>query len=162
MARKSTNMPNFKSEAEEADWYATPAGRRQGIREFERAIKNGTLVVSGPSNIPRTDPKLLAELLARAKENSTQAISLRVSIADIEAAKRIARRQGIGYQTVLKQAIRNGLVDAPNNKTITIPKFKTEAQEAAWWDAHPEIAAKLMARAVKSGAARRGLRPKSA
>jgi predicted DNA binding CopG/RHH family protein len=30
-------------------------------------------------------------------------------VADIEAAKRIAAKRGIGYQTVLKQAIREGL-----------------------------------------------------
>jgi hypothetical protein len=109
MARKSTKMPNFKSEAEEADWYATPAGRRQGRLEFERALKNGTIIYSDGSRIPPTDPKILAELLARAKENATQAISLRVPIADIEAAKKIAAKKGVGYQTVLKQAIRDGL-----------------------------------------------------
>jgi ABC-type branched-subunit amino acid transport system substrate-binding protein len=110
MRRKSTEMPAFKSEAEEADWYATPAGRRQTQREFERAIKEGTLMVNPQGlNIPRTDPKILSELLARAKEKATQAISLRVSVADIEAAKKIAANRGVGYQTVLKQAIRDGL-----------------------------------------------------
>ena len=113
MPRKSTETPHFKSAADEADWYATPEGRRQTQREFERAMKDGTLVVNPKGlNIPRTDPKVLAELLARAKENATQAISLRVPLADIEAAKRIAARRGIGYQTVLKQAIRNGLKKA--------------------------------------------------
>jgi len=38
---------------------------------------------------------------------------------------------------------------------ITIPKFKTEAEEAAWWDSHPETATEIMKRALKSGAARR-------
>jgi hypothetical protein len=109
MPRKSDKMPNFKTEAEEAAWYATPGGRRQTQREFERALKDGTVIVSDGSNIPRTDPKILAELVARAKENTTQAISLRVPIADIEAAKKIAARKGVGYQTVLKQAIRDGL-----------------------------------------------------
>lgn len=41
------------------------------------------------------------------------------------------------------------------NDQITIPKFKTEAEEAAWWDAHPETATAIMKRALKSGAARR-------
>ena len=110
MPRKSTEIPNFKSEAEEAGWYATPAGRRQTQREFERAIKDGTLIVNPKGlNIPRTDPKILAELLAHAKARATQSISLRVPVADIEAAKKIAARRGIGYQTVLKQAIRDGL-----------------------------------------------------
>jgi predicted DNA binding CopG/RHH family protein len=38
---------------------------------------------------------------------------------------------------------------------ITIPKFKTEAEEAAWWDSHPETAAEIMEQALKSGSARR-------
>lgn len=38
---------------------------------------------------------------------------------------------------------------------ITIPKFKTEAEEAAWWDSHPETAAEIMEQALKSGTARR-------
>jgi predicted DNA binding CopG/RHH family protein len=38
---------------------------------------------------------------------------------------------------------------------ITIPKFKSEAEEAAWWDSHPETAAEIMEQALKSGAARR-------
>ncbi len=40
-------------------------------------------------------------------------------------------------------------------KEIKIPKFKTEEQEADWWDAHPEVATRIMARAVKSGTAKR-------
>jgi len=106
-------MPDFKSEAQEADWYATPAGRRYTQREFERAVKDGTLMVNPQGlNLPQTDPALLGELLARAKEKATRAISLRVSVADIEAARRIAARSGVGYQTVLKQAIRDGLKKA--------------------------------------------------
>jgi ABC-type branched-subunit amino acid transport system substrate-binding protein len=109
MARKST-APKFKSESEEADWYATPAGRRQTEREFERAIEKCALLVNPKGlNISPTDPKVLDDLLRRAKEKATQAISLRVSVADIEAAKKIAAKRGVGYQTVLKQAIRDGL-----------------------------------------------------
>ena len=55
------------------------------------------------------DSRFQGELLARAKEKATQAISLRVPVADIEAAKKIAARRGVGYQTVLKHAIREGL-----------------------------------------------------
>jgi predicted DNA binding CopG/RHH family protein len=36
-----------------------------------------------------------------------------------------------------------------------IPKFKTETEEATWWDSHPEAATEIMKRALKSGAARR-------
>jgi predicted DNA binding CopG/RHH family protein len=40
-------------------------------------------------------------------------------------------------------------------KSITIPKFHTEAEEADWWDAHPEVATEIMRRAIKSGKAKR-------
>src|ERR1700722_5455647 len=38
---------------------------------------------------------------------------------------------------------------------ITIPKFKTEAEEAAWWNSNPDIATRIMKQALKSGTARR-------
>ena len=44
----------------------------------------------------------------------------------------------------------------PRKKT-TIPKFKGEAEEAAWWDSHPEVATGLLKKAVKEGSVRRGL-----
>lgn len=40
-------------------------------------------------------------------------------------------------------------------KQITIPKFRTEAEEAEWWDNHPDVATEIMKRAIKSGKARR-------
>jgi hypothetical protein len=42
----------------------------------------------------------------------------------------------------------------PKNQ-ITIPKFRTEGEEADWWDAHPGVASEIMRRAIKSGKARR-------
>jgi hypothetical protein len=107
MPRKSTPEP--KSESEEAAWYTTPAGRRQTQREFERAIRRGTALRSEGSKVPRTDARVLAELMELAKANATRAISIRLPIADIERAQKIAAKRGIGYQTVLKQAIRAGL-----------------------------------------------------
>ncbi len=47
--------------------------------------------------------------MQQAKENATRAISLRVPIADLERAKQIAEETGVGYQAVLKRAIREGL-----------------------------------------------------
>ena len=109
MARTSTDRPTFKSEAEEADWYATPRGRDQTRKEFERALRAGKVTRSVGANVHRTDAKLLAELMEQAKAKATKAISIRLSIADIELAKRIAASEGIGYQSVLKRAIRKGL-----------------------------------------------------
>jgi predicted DNA binding CopG/RHH family protein len=38
---------------------------------------------------------------------------------------------------------------------IAIPKFGAEAEEAEWWDSHPEAATQIMKRALESGKARR-------
>ncbi len=46
-------------------------------------------------------------------------------------------------------------------KPIAIPKFRTEAAEAEWWDSHPEVATEVMKRAIKSGKARRAVPLKS-
>jgi len=42
-------------------------------------------------------------------------------------------------------------------KQIRIPMFRSEAEEAAWWDSHPEVATEIMKRAIKSGKARRAV-----
>jgi len=112
MGRKSTDVPKFKSDREEAGWYATPQGHRETQREFARALKAGKLSRSEGLKVKRTDPKILEELMERAKENATRAISIRIPIMDLERAKRIAEETGAGYQTVLKQAIREGLKKA--------------------------------------------------
>ena len=44
-------------------------------------------------------------------------------------------------------------------KQITIPKFRTEAEEAEWWDTHPEMATQIIKRAIKSGKAKWRGRP---
>ncbi|MCX6630572.1 MAG: hypothetical protein NTW28_23400 [Candidatus Solibacter sp.] len=97
------------AKAEEADWYATPQGRLQTQREFARALKDGTLIRSTGSKIAKTAPNVLERLMEEAKQSATRSISIRVPIADLEQAQRIAQRTGVGYQTVLKQAIKDGL-----------------------------------------------------
>ena len=109
MPRKLTNIPPVRSEAEEGEWYVSPQGRRQTQREFARALKDGTLIRATGSKIAKTDPKVLEQLMEQAKQTATRAISIRVPIADLEQAQRIAAATGVGYQAVLKQAIRAGL-----------------------------------------------------
>jgi hypothetical protein len=112
MPRKSIDGRKLRSEAEEADWYAAPEGRRQTVREFARALRKGTLSRSAGLKITRTDSKILERLLEQAKERATRAISIRIPVADLDRAKRIANETGVGYQVVLKQAIRAGLKKA--------------------------------------------------
>jgi predicted DNA binding CopG/RHH family protein len=112
MAQRSSEVGKFKSEAQEADWYASPEGRRQTQREFSRALRDGTLRPSAGRKITKTDAKVLRQLVEQAKESASRAISIRIPVADLERAKRIAQETGVGYQTVLKQAIREGLKKA--------------------------------------------------
>jgi hypothetical protein len=109
MPRKSIRELRFKSDAEEAGWYATPEGRRQTQREFARALRRGTIARSAGLKAGKTDPRILERLMEQAKETATRSISIRIPIADLEHAWRIAEETGVGYQTVLKQAIRKGL-----------------------------------------------------
>ncbi len=109
MARKSAKSPGLKSEAEEAEWYETPQGREQTQREFEKALRAGKTRPARYAHIQRSDAALLLGLMEQAKAKATKAISIRLPFVDIELAKRIAAAEGIGYQVVLKQAIRKGL-----------------------------------------------------
>ncbi len=42
-----------------------------------------------------------------------------------------------------------------SGKKGLIPRFRSEKQEAEWWDAHPEVATRLLKRALKRGAVQR-------
>ena len=128
---KSFDKPDFKSEAEEADWWVSPAGKRYSAGKLKEAMRKGVIetesrdfkevkrlmkqdggravLVKNGLDIRPTDPAILAELVARVKAKQTLAISLRIPVLEVEAAKAIAAEAGIGYQTVLKEAISKGL-----------------------------------------------------
>jgi hypothetical protein len=110
MPRKS--KAELESMRAEAEWCTTPEGRRQTQREFGRALKRRTLLRSPGSPIPPTDSKVLAELVQKAKAKATKAMTIQLPVTDLAFAKQIAAQQGVGYQTVLKRAIREGLKDA--------------------------------------------------
>ena len=84
MPRKSTDVMKLKAKAGEVDWYATPAGHRQTEREFARVLKEGALIRSAGSEIAKSDPKVLEQLLDQARRNATRSISIRVPIADLK------------------------------------------------------------------------------
>lgn len=109
MRRKSTVRVDSQTKSGEDVWYTSVEGRRQTRREFEKALRSGTLIHSAGSPIQRTNPDLLMALLEQAKTRATRPVSLRLPVSDIERAKDIASRKGTGYQTVLKEAIRRGL-----------------------------------------------------
>lgn len=112
-------IPRFQSEAEEADWWASEAGQRFAERKHRENKKRGTIYAAeqtievleqskreGKTIRYVSDPVKLAALISREKAKAeTESIALRVPVADLAAAKRIAARSGIGYQTLLKAII---------------------------------------------------------
>lgn len=90
-------MPKFKSESEEADWWASTAGRAYVKRKSKEDLAKG---------IKRAGSSLVTHL--RKANRSTQ-IALRLPETDIEQARKIADRKGIGYQTLLKMLVHEGL-----------------------------------------------------
>ena len=74
MPRKSTKLNRSKAKTEEPDWYASPEGRRQTQREFERALKDGTLVRCIGSRIPQTSPDIIKTLVEQCYANATRPV----------------------------------------------------------------------------------------
>ncbi len=95
MAKKPVEMPKFKKESLEAVWWASAEGRSLTKRKSNEAVEKGSKL-SG------------SHLVARLKKSSTQ-IAIRLPGAAIDEARRIAGRKGIGYQTLLKMIVHEGL-----------------------------------------------------
>jgi predicted DNA binding CopG/RHH family protein len=83
--------PRFENESAEADWWAGEEGRAFLKRQ------------EPPSRKPKGSP-----LVARLGRTSVQ-IALRLPGPDLEKAREIAGRKGIGYQTLLKMIVHEGL-----------------------------------------------------
>lgn len=80
--------PDFKSREEEHAWYEANKDRLMDM-------------------VARYGKVAPARIVAR-----TQSLTLRIPVEDIERARQIAEKQSIGYQIVLKKAIREGLKKA--------------------------------------------------
>ena len=92
-----TSLPKFKSEGVEADWWASPSGRA-----FVKA-KSSEARIRG---MKMAESRLLSKLPAK----KTVQIALRMPESDLAQARKIAERKGIGYQTLLKMLVREGLI----------------------------------------------------
>jgi hypothetical protein len=97
MNTKTLAMPKFKNESEEADWWASPAGRDYVKRKSAEAQSKG-IGVTGSS------------LVAKLNRKSSVQIAIRLPEADIAQARKLAERKGLGYQTLLKMLVHEGLV----------------------------------------------------
>ena len=95
MTKANNLLPRFKSESEEVDWWASAPGRAFIKRKTRDTQANGQKLRG-------------SRLVAQLNKKSTQ-IALRIPQADIDAARKIAARKGIGYQTLLKMLVHEGL-----------------------------------------------------
>src|SRR5271169_5355893 len=89
-----TKVPKFKSEDEEATWWASAGGRQFLKQQSSRGTlqkRNGSTLVAGLSRM------------------SSVQIALRLPAPDVAKAREIAGRKGIGYQTLLKMLVHEGL-----------------------------------------------------
>lgn len=97
MTKILAEIPRFKSEDEEAEWWASPAGRAFAKHKSAEGLKSGKKVTG------------LALVAALNRKSSVQ-IAIRLPEPDLAEARKIAERKGVGYQTLLKMYVREGLL----------------------------------------------------
>jgi hypothetical protein len=97
MKKKPIVMPKFVSEAQEADWWASHEGR-----EFVKQQAAGTGKKKGGA--PRG-----SRLVGQLNKVASVQIALRLPEPDVAKARELAARKGIGYQTLLKMLVHEGL-----------------------------------------------------
>jgi predicted DNA binding CopG/RHH family protein len=91
--KKAVSIPKFGNEHQEADWWASREGRefvKQKSASTEKTSKGSALV-------------------NRLKKAGSVQIALRLASNDLTRARDIAARKGIGYQTLLKMLVHEGL-----------------------------------------------------
>ena len=95
MTRKP-NIPKFKSEAEEAEWW--DAHREETAQWMEEAAAAGQTTT-------------LAGVLQRNRQRAgaTPTVSIRIDPADVDRARSQAARKGLRYQTYLKMLLHEAL-----------------------------------------------------
>jgi predicted DNA binding CopG/RHH family protein len=92
MKKMAIETPKFATEAEEADWWASRAGR---AFLKDAAAKSGT----GKGS----------RLVSKLNRTPSVQIALRLPEPDVTKARELAARKGIGYQTLLKMLVHEGL-----------------------------------------------------
>jgi predicted DNA binding CopG/RHH family protein len=95
---KQAVIPKFSSEAEEAAWW--DAHRSEIEEEIRQRMK-------------QKRPLTLSNLLQG--EKPSRPVTLRIATKDLETARRLAARKGVGYQTYIKMLLREALADASEN-----------------------------------------------
>jgi predicted DNA binding CopG/RHH family protein len=96
MKKQPIDVPRFVDEAEEADWWASRAGREFVKQKSAEPLKKG----SAPKG---------SRLVGQLNRAASVQIALRLPEPDLTKAREIATRKGVGYQTLLKMLVHEGL-----------------------------------------------------
>ena len=91
---RKIKAPRFRTEAQEAKWW----DEHMDVVEANllEGIKTGAAQRGGP-------PRVIQE------RRQSKNITIRVAIADIERARTLAAKKGIGYQTLMKMLLKQAL-----------------------------------------------------
>ena len=92
--KKAIKLPTFANEDEEATWWASLQGReflKQKRAEPQKQAPKGS------------------RLVGQLNRNASVQIALRLPGTDVEWDRELATRKGIGYQTLLKMLVHEGL-----------------------------------------------------
>lgn len=107
---KPAVIPKFSNEAEEAAWWDVHRS------EIEAEIRQ---------RMKQKRPPTLGNLFRGAKPS--QPITLRIPKEDLETARRLAARKGLGYQTYIKMLLREALAEDAS-KGITTRKRQSPSR----------------------------------
>jgi predicted DNA binding CopG/RHH family protein len=96
MSKKPITMPKFANEAEEADWWASRQGR-EFVKQNAAAPAKEAATAKG------------SRLVGKLNRTASVQIALRLPETDLTKARELATRKGVGYQTLLKMLVHEGL-----------------------------------------------------
>ncbi len=96
---KQLSVPQFASEQDEAKWWSSTEGRTFLRQRSSAQSATGSVV---------------SKLVSQVSRAGSVQIALRLPTPDLAKARTIAERKGIGYQTLLKMLVHEGLQRAEN------------------------------------------------
>jgi predicted DNA binding CopG/RHH family protein len=99
MNKKKRIVPEFATEAEEAEWWFK--NRNIHGRDLQAAVKSGEAKVL-------TREKLL-ERIANSRKPAAPVVALRIPQADLALARKQAEKKGLPYQTYIKSLLHETL-----------------------------------------------------
>jgi predicted DNA binding CopG/RHH family protein len=110
MANKK--MPTFATEAEEAEWYFEHQDELEAYMAVPTAKDQATFRKELQSLTPKKDAIAAAKAAQQAYESrrpKTKQVPIRIAETDLDRAKALAGKKGIGYQTLIKMALHEWL-----------------------------------------------------